>query len=93
MWVAYCAFHLGDHKQAMEEYEKMTKRDNFNPEVWLNLACCYFFLGMYKEADESARKGKDGEISYQILQQNDVKKLYDLKSDCEIVGDIDKILY
>lgn len=42
----------------MEEYEKMTKRDGCNPEVWINLACCYFFLGMYKESDEAAKKGK-----------------------------------
>ncbi|XP_071814529.1 intraflagellar transport protein 56-like [Apostichopus japonicus] len=80
MWVAYCAFHLGDHKQAMEEYEKMTKRDNFNPEVWLNLACCYFFLGMYKEADESARKAPKTDLQNRLLfhlsqKFNDEKRL------------------
>ncbi|KAI8734904.1 intraflagellar transport protein 56 [Biomphalaria glabrata] len=56
LWIAYCAFHLGDYKRAMEEYERLTKREGANPDVWLYLACCQFFLGMYPEADESCTK-------------------------------------
>ncbi|KAK0055900.1 intraflagellar transport protein 56 [Biomphalaria pfeifferi] len=56
LWIAYCAFHLGDYKRAMEEYERLTKREGANPDVWLYLACCQFFLGMYPEADESCSK-------------------------------------
>ena len=41
-----------------QEFERMTKRDGVHPDVWTNLACCYFFLGMYPEADEAAAKGK-----------------------------------
>jgi len=36
----------------------MTKRDGFHPDVWINLACCYFFLGMYPEGDKAAQRGK-----------------------------------
>ncbi|XP_067936520.1 intraflagellar transport protein 56-like isoform X1 [Watersipora subatra] len=56
-WIAYCAFHLGDYKKAMEEYEKLTKIDGCPPEVFTSLACCCFFLGMYREADAIATKG------------------------------------
>jgi hypothetical protein len=36
----------------------MTRRDGCHPDVWANLGCCYFFLGMYPEADEAGSKGK-----------------------------------
>ena len=45
------------HIVVSQEYERMTKRDTFHPEVWTYLACCYFFLGMYQDADEAAQKG------------------------------------
>jgi len=35
----------------------LTKSEACHPDVWINLACCYFFLGMYKEGDEAAQKG------------------------------------
>ena len=35
----------------------MSKKDGCHPEVWTNLACTYFFLGMYKESDDAVRKG------------------------------------
>ena len=52
-WLGYCAFHLGDYKLAMQQFELLTKKQKKpKPENWLNLACCYFFLGMYPEAEE-----------------------------------------
>ena len=35
----------------------MTKEKGCDSLVHLYLACCYFFLGMYKEADDAAQKG------------------------------------
>lgn len=67
MWIAYCAFHLGDYKRAMEEYERLTKKDGVNPDVWLYLACCQFFLGMYPEADENGNKiGPKGRLQNRL---------------------------
>lgn len=42
---------------AFQEYLALTKSEACHPDVWVNLACCYFFLGMYKEGDEVAEKG------------------------------------
>ncbi|CAG5118132.1 unnamed protein product, partial [Candidula unifasciata] len=56
MWIAYCAFHLGDYKRALEEYERLSKREGVSPDIWLYIACCQFFLGMYPEADENCSK-------------------------------------
>ncbi|KAI8509980.1 Intraflagellar transport protein 56 [Branchiostoma belcheri] len=80
MWIAYCAFHLGEYKRAMEEYQSMTKRDGCHPDVWVNLACCDFFLGMYKEADEAAQKSPKSRLQNRLLfhlshKFNDEKRL------------------
>jgi len=40
-----------------QEYLALTKSEACHPDVWVNLACCYFLLGMYKESDEMAEKG------------------------------------
>uniref|UniRef100_A0A8B9R2N4 Intraflagellar transport protein 56 n=1 Tax=Anas platyrhynchos TaxID=8839 RepID=A0A8B9R2N4_ANAPL len=58
LWIGYSAFHLGDYKRALEEYEALTKKTDCNPDVWVNLACTYFFLGMYTQAEQAALKGE-----------------------------------
>lgn len=79
-WIAYCAFHLGDYKHAMEEYQKLTAKSGINPELWVNLGCCYFFLGMYTEADAAALKAPKGRLQNRLLfhlshKFNDEKRL------------------
>ncbi|CAH1795130.1 unnamed protein product [Owenia fusiformis] len=80
LWIAYCAFHLGEYKRAMEEYERMTKKDTCHPDVWINLACCYFFLGMYPEAETASKKGPESRLANRLEfhlshKFNDEKKL------------------
>ncbi|OXA51847.1 Intraflagellar transport protein 56 [Folsomia candida] len=58
--VAYCCFHLGDYKRALEEYQSLLKEPKKgldDPTLWLNIACCLFSMGMYVEANEAAVKG------------------------------------
>ena len=50
-------------------YETMTKSGSCHPDVWSNLACCYFMLGMYPEAKVAAEKGtrtSDCECRYSV---------------------------
>lgn len=80
LWIAYTAFHLGDYKKSMEEYLALTKSEACHPDVWVNLACCYFFLGMYKEGDEMALKGPKSRLQNRLLfhlshKFNDEKRL------------------
>ncbi|XP_033620400.1 intraflagellar transport protein 56 isoform X2 [Fukomys damarensis] len=80
LWIGYCAFHLGDYKRALEEYETATKEENCNPEVWVNLACTYFFLGMYKQAEAAGFKAPKSRLQNRLLfhlahKFNDEKKL------------------
>nr|KAF6338634.1 tetratricopeptide repeat domain 26 [Pipistrellus kuhlii] len=67
LWIGYCAFHLGDYKRALEEYENVTKEENCNPEVWVNLACTYFFLGMYKQAEAAGFKAPKSRLQNRLL--------------------------
>uniref|UniRef100_A0A674MFB4 Intraflagellar transport protein 56 n=1 Tax=Takifugu rubripes TaxID=31033 RepID=A0A674MFB4_TAKRU len=57
LWMGYCAFHLGDYRRAMEEYRSLTQRPECPAQVWVFLACVFFFLGLYSEAEEAASKG------------------------------------
>lgn len=79
-WLAYAAFHLSDHKKAMETYQSLLLEPKVDPLVHLYLACCYFFLGMYREADEEAQKGPACKLQNRLLfhlshKFNDEKRL------------------
>ncbi|XP_063048498.1 intraflagellar transport protein 56-like isoform X2 [Engraulis encrasicolus] len=80
LWLAYCAFHLGDHKRAMQEYKALTERPDCRPDVWVYLACTLFLLGFYKEAEEAGSKAPKSPLQNRLLfhlahKFNDEKKL------------------
>ncbi|XP_054242632.1 intraflagellar transport protein 56 isoform X1 [Indicator indicator] len=67
LWIAYSAFHLGDYKRALKEYEALTKNPACSPDVWVNLACTYFFLGMYTQAEQAALKAPKSQLQNRVL--------------------------
>ncbi|XP_058493513.1 intraflagellar transport protein 56-like [Solea solea] len=67
LWIGYCAFHLGDFKRAMEEYQSLTRDPECPAEVWAYLACSLFFLGLYKEAEEAACKAPVSPLQNRLL--------------------------
>ncbi|KAF4111894.1 intraflagellar transport protein 56 isoform X2 [Onychostoma macrolepis] len=90
LWIGYCAFHLGDHKRAMEEYKALTLRPECPVDVWVNLGCSLFFLGLYKEAEEAALKGPKTQLQNRLLfhlahKFNDEKKLMGFHQNLEDV--------
>lgn len=47
-WKAFCDFHLGNYKQALEEYQNLKKLDSSDidgNEIAINIAVCMFYLG------------------------------------------------
>lgn len=66
LWIAYCAFHLSDYRRALEEYNKILKNKDTPPELWTFLSCCYFYLGMYKEAEAAVTKGPKSELQNRL---------------------------
>lgn len=67
MWLGYCAFHMGDYKRAMLEYEALTHAKNTPKSVYINLAVCYFYLGMYKESEKMAEKSDKSRLKTRLM--------------------------
>nr|XP_023013429.1 intraflagellar transport protein 56 [Leptinotarsa decemlineata] len=55
-WMAFCAFHRGDYKKALNIYQDHMKNDYDIEHSLLNTACCYFYLGMYDDSKEILKK-------------------------------------
>lgn len=56
MGIAYCAFHNGDYKRAMDIYDELMKRDNYDPQLHLFKAACLYAFTQYKESKVEAEK-------------------------------------
>ncbi|XP_014484026.1 PREDICTED: intraflagellar transport protein 56 [Dinoponera quadriceps] len=67
LWMGYCAFHLGDYKRAVTVYENLRKKEYVPPDVPTNLACCYFFLGMYPESQKILEDAADSKLRTRLL--------------------------
>lgn len=48
-------------------YKELLKRPTINPDWYLYLGCCYFFLGMYAEADAMAQKAAQSPLQNRLL--------------------------
>ncbi|XP_065065885.1 intraflagellar transport protein 56-like [Rhopilema esculentum] len=88
-WIAYCSFHLGDYKKALEEYKNIVKT-NSSPDIMCNIACCCFMLGLYEEALEYAEKGGKSKLQNRLLfhlshKFSDEKKLMSYHSQLQDV--------
>ncbi|PNF26920.1 Intraflagellar transport protein 56 [Cryptotermes secundus] len=90
MWIGYCAFHLGDYKKAMSVYEALSHNKNPPEGVPVNLACCYFYLGMYPEADRTLQKAVKSRLKTRLQfhlahKLGDEKKLMEYHQELEDV--------
>ncbi|KAL0841000.1 hypothetical protein ABMA28_014777 [Loxostege sticticalis] len=60
LWAAWCWFHLGEYRRALDAYRRVRSREQLDERaadhVALDTAVCYFYLGMYKESQEAAEE-------------------------------------
>eukprot|EP00667_Euglena_gracilis_P006319 EG_transcript_6370 len=56
-WLGYCAFHLGEYQKAMMAYQEQLSQSESDPILHIYIAACLFYMGQFKEAEESALKG------------------------------------
>eukprot|EP00392_Amoebophrya_sp_AT5.2_P013244 g13360.t1 len=61
MWLAYAAFHNGDYKVALENYEEIIAKHKsvgkaVDPVVFLYMGCCQYALQQYEQAESCAHK-------------------------------------
>ncbi|CAG9861283.1 unnamed protein product [Phyllotreta striolata] len=55
-WLAFCAFHRGDYKKALQIYQNLQKLNAEIENALVNTACCLFYLGMYEESKSLLQK-------------------------------------
>ncbi|KAK2575113.1 hypothetical protein KPH14_008838 [Odynerus spinipes] len=67
LWMGYCTFHLGDYKRAATVYENLRKKENVPVDLPTNLACCYFYLGMYPEAHKLLEEAPESKLKTRLL--------------------------
>ncbi|XP_018058430.1 PREDICTED: intraflagellar transport protein 56 [Atta colombica] len=67
LWMGYCAFHLGDYKRAAMIYENLRNKDYVPPGILTNLACCYFYLGMYSESQKILEEAENSKLRTRLL--------------------------
>jgi intraflagellar transport protein 56 len=58
-WIAYCAFHVGDHQKALDIYKALLEEPDADQSMHSYAACCYFYLGMYQEARDQLESAPD----------------------------------
>uniref|UniRef100_A0A674MTP0 Intraflagellar transport protein 56 n=1 Tax=Takifugu rubripes TaxID=31033 RepID=A0A674MTP0_TAKRU len=84
LWMGYCAFHLGDYRRAMEEYRSLRQRPECPAQVWVFLACVFFFLGLYSEAEEAASKAPlsplQNRLLFHLAHKEELKNLMEISS-------------
>lgn len=90
MWIGYCSFHLGDYKKAMSVYEALSHNKNAHEDVPVNLACCYFYLGMYPEAERTLQRSVKSRLKTRLQfhlahKLGDEKKLMEYHQELEDV--------
>ncbi|XP_063619021.1 intraflagellar transport protein 56 [Cydia splendana] len=60
VWAAWCYFHLGEYRHALDAYKRVLARSPLDPLIAdtgrMDLAVCYFYLGMYKESQEAVEE-------------------------------------
>lgn len=66
MWLAYCYFHNGDYKKAIDVYDEAMKKDN-DLNIHVYKACCLYALCLYQDAENEAKKGPDSPLKNRVL--------------------------
>jgi intraflagellar transport protein 56 len=65
--IAYCAFHNGDYKKAIDTYDELMKREGYDSSIHCFKACCLYALCEYKKAKAEAEKAMDSDLKNRIL--------------------------
>jgi len=80
LWRGYVAFHNGDYKKAIDIYDEIMQRPNFDSIIHAYKACCQYGLCQFKESREEAKKSDDCPLKTRLLlhlahKLNDEKEL------------------
>lgn len=65
-WYAFCDFHLGDYKSALNQYEKLHEKLKTN-DLALDIGVCMFYLGIYDEAQKIIEDLPESQLKIRLL--------------------------
>lgn len=64
--IAYCAFHNGDYKKAMDIYDELMKRQDYDRNIHAFKACCLYALCQFKEAKQEVLRSEDSPLKARL---------------------------
>lgn len=69
LWQAYCHFHNGNYKKSINLYDILMRKGDYDKNLHIYKACCYFALMNYEEAKTESLKGPSNELQNRLLYQ------------------------
>ncbi|CAD8208276.1 unnamed protein product [Paramecium octaurelia] len=80
LWLAYACFHNGEYKRAIQVYDQMMTKPDYNKEIHIYKACCFYALCQYEDAKRECSKGPETPLSVRLQfhiahKKNDEKNL------------------
>ncbi|CAD8102938.1 unnamed protein product [Paramecium sonneborni] len=80
LWLAYAYFHNGDYKKAIQVYDQMMNKPDYNKEIHVYKACCYYALCQYEDSKRECQKGPETPLAVRLQfhiahKKNDEKNL------------------
>jgi len=69
MGLAYSAFHNGDYKKAMDTYDELMRKHDYDKNLHLYKSCCLYALNNYKEAKVEISKCEHEEVDEALLNR------------------------
>lgn len=71
VWGAWCWFHLGEYRRALDAYLRVRTREKLDARVAdniaMDIAVCYFYLGMYQESQEAVEEAPKCSLKTRLL--------------------------
>ena len=65
-WKALAHMRLMQYQEAMKIYETLVEKADCDPSVYCYLAACYFFLGLYRKAEEAVQRAPHSSLQNRV---------------------------
>lgn len=67
LWIAYCNFHHGEYRKAMNIYDELLRKPKADKALHLYKALCLYGLCHYEEAQKEALKAPESSLQTRLL--------------------------
>lgn len=74
LWLAYCYFHTGEYRKAINTYDELMRRPDYDKNLHAYKGVCYYALTNYEEAKKEAQKAPDSPLQIRLLYHVAQKK-------------------